>query len=127
MPVFLLILWAVGLCSAFLSRLLSFGASIEAMATRHPDEIADHRIDFLLSQVGELKGTTQSMIGTLNALTENLNRMQIDVNAKHQENLKFLQDHARDDDRRFDKVNRIIYAALGAVAILDIILRYIIR
>ena len=97
------------------------------MATRHPDEITDHRIDFLLSQVGELKGTTQSMIGTLNALTENLNRMQIDVNAKHQENLKFLQDHARDDDRRFDKVNRIIYAALGAVAILDIILRYIVR
>lgn len=90
-------------------------------------QLHDHRIDFLLSQVGELKGTTSAMNQSLAQLTSNLAGMQADVNNKHQENLHFLQDHTKEDDRRFDKINRIIYMAMGAVAIMEILLRFFLK
>ena len=62
---------------------------------------------------------------SLAQLTSNLNAMQNDVNAKHQENLRFLSEHTKDDERRFDRANRILYGAVGAVALLELLLRFL--
>jgi hypothetical protein len=87
----------------------------------------DTRIDYLLSQVGELKGTTSAMASALNNLNSDLSRANTDANTRYQQALTLLNEHSRDDTTNFAKVNRVIYMAIGALAVVEIMLKLFLK
>lgn len=87
----------------------------------------DTRIDYLLSQVGELKGTTSAMASALNNLNSDLSRSNADANTRYQQALTLLNEHSRDDTTNFARVNRVIYMAIGALAVVEIMLKLFIK
>lgn len=103
------------------SRSQPFGHSIGAMASN------DNRIDALLSQVGELRGTTAAMNTMLQSLSGELVRMNADVNAKHQENLRVINEHTKEDKVNFDRVNRIVYMCIGGLILAEFVAKLLFK
>lgn len=87
----------------------------------------------LVLEIGKLQGTQATMLVTMNNLASDLKRIIDDVDKKHEQNtmltnrtreelVKIFHEHSKEDDLRFARVNRVIWAAGGIFGFINFVL-----
>jgi hypothetical protein len=84
-------------------------------------------IDYLLTQVGELKGTTQAIVTQLQSLSLDLSRIAQENDRKHTENIRTLESYKTETRVELNRVNRLIYTAAGALAAIELLIQFYIQ
>jgi hypothetical protein len=83
--------------------------------------MTDEQYGALRASLGELKGTNTAILQTLADLRADGIRTQADVGAKHDQNVKKLDEHLAHDDVRFDELKSVIWKWGGALAVLQVL------
>jgi hypothetical protein len=87
----------------------------------------DSSIDYLLIQVGELKGTTQAIVTQLQSLQLDLSRIAQENDRKHTDNIRALEAYKAETRNELNRVNRLIYTAAGALAAIEVLIQFYIQ